>query len=210
MILRRSLLIVLAGAPLTACNTARSEPPRVAAVAANDSAASLVSNLPNEPHQRSPIDHPKRPPNLARQIVPYDGGEPPGTIVVSTRERRLYLVLSDGEAIRYPVGVGKYGDQWQGRTRVEGKHIEPAWSPPPEVKRDNPRVPNMIPGGWPGNPMGPRALTLSGGWQYAIHGTNRPDSIGTFTTYGCIRMFNEDIVDLFERVSVGTEVVVTR
>ncbi len=88
-------------------------------------------------------------------------------------------------------------------------HIDPAWSPPEEVKQDNPRLPDVIPGGSPANPMGPRDLTLSGGGQYAIHGTNRPHTVGTFASYGCIRMFNEDILDLFERVNVGTEVVVT-
>ena len=92
---------------------------------------------------------------------------------------------------------------------VDGKHVRPAWSPPAEVKRNNPRLPNVIAGGSPSNPMGVAALTLSGG-EYAIHGTNRPGSIGTYASYGCIRMHNHDIADLFERVSVGTPVVVTR
>ena len=148
-------------------------------------------------------------PASAREIVRYDGEVRPGTIVVKTSERRLYLVLSDGQAIRYPVAVGRTGKQWQGWAQVNGKHVEPAWSPPDEVRQDNPKLPDVIPGGAPNNPMGPRALTLSGG-EYAIHGTNRPSSIGTFASYGCIRMYNQDIVDLFERVGVGTEVVVTR
>jgi lipoprotein-anchoring transpeptidase ErfK/SrfK len=148
-------------------------------------------------------------PASAREIVRYSGEVRPGTIVVKTSERRLYLVLSDGQAIRYPVAVGRTGKQWQGWAQVNGKHVEPAWSPPDEVRQDNPKLPDVIPGGAPNNPMGPRALTLSGG-EYAIHGTNRPDSIGTFASYGCIRMYNQDIVDLFERVGVGTEVVVTR
>jgi lipoprotein-anchoring transpeptidase ErfK/SrfK len=148
-------------------------------------------------------------PASAREIVRYGGEVRPGTIVVKTSERRLYLVLSDGQAIRYPVAVGRTGKQWQGWAQVNGKHVEPAWSPPDEVRQDNPKLPDVIPGGAPNNPMGPRALTLSGG-EYAIHGTNRPDSIGTFASYGCIRMYNQDIVDLFERVGVGTEVVVTR
>src|SRR3954471_24895416 len=100
------------------------------------------------------------------------------------------------------------GKQWQGRSWVKGKHVNPAWSPPAEVRADNPRLPAVIPGGSPHNPMGPRALTLLWG-EYAIHGTNRPSSIGTFASYGCIRMYNQDILDLFERVSVGTPVVVT-
>ena len=148
-------------------------------------------------------------PASAREIVRYSGEVRPGTIVVKTSERRLYLVLSDGQAIRYPVAVGRAGKQWQGWAQVNGKHVEPAWSPPDEVRQDNPKLPDVIPGGAPNNPMGPRALTLSGG-EYAIHGTNRPSSIGTFASYGCIRMYNQDIVDLFERVGVGTEVVVTR
>jgi lipoprotein-anchoring transpeptidase ErfK/SrfK len=124
-------------------------------------------------------------------------------------ERKLYFVLGDGKAIRDPVGVGRAGKHWQGRAEIDGKHVDPAWAPPEEIKRDNPRLPDVIPGGSPRNPMGPRALTLSGGEQYAIHGTNRPHSVGTFATYGCIRMFNEDIIDLFDRVKVGTEVLVT-
>jgi lipoprotein-anchoring transpeptidase ErfK/SrfK len=148
-------------------------------------------------------------PASAREIVRYDGEVRPGTIVVKTSERRLYLVLGDGRAIRYPVAVGRTGKQWQGWAQVNGKHVQPAWTPPAEVRRDNPKLPNVIPGGAPNNPMGPRALTLSGG-EYAVHGTNRPSSIGTFASYGCIRMYNQDIVDLFERVGVGTQVVVTQ
>src|SRR3954467_14460072 len=133
----------------------------------------------------------------------------PGTIVVKRAERRLYLVLGDGTAIRYAVAVGKPGKQWQGKAQVKGKHVEPAWTPPVEVRADNPALPEVIPGGAPNNPMGVAAMTLSGG-EYAIHGTNRPDSIGKFASYGCIRMLNDDIADLFERVAVGTTVVVMR
>ena len=146
----------------------------------------------------------------AREIVPFDSpGLSPGTIVVKTNERRLYLVLRNGEAIRYPVGVGRAGKQWAGTSRVDGKYVRPAWAPPPEIKHDNPRLPDVIPGGSPHNPMGAAALTLEGG-DYAIHGTNQPGSIGRFVSYGCIRMSNQDIVDLYGRVSVGTPVVVTR
>lgn len=132
----------------------------------------------------------------------------PGTIVVKTRERRLYLVLDDGSAVRYPVGVGKPGKQWAGVTRIDGKYRQPAWSPPADVKRDNPSIPNVIAGGSPANPMGVAAMTLAGG-EYAIHGTNRPNSVGGYVSYGCVRMYNEDISDLYQRVSVGTAVVVT-
>jgi lipoprotein-anchoring transpeptidase ErfK/SrfK len=149
-------------------------------------------------------------PASAREVVAYNGDATMGAIVIHTKERRLYWVRGDGTAIRYRVAVGKTSKQWLGEVRVDGKHVAPAWSPPDEIKRDNPALPDVIPGGSPRNPMGARALTLSGGGQYAIHGTNRPESIGTFASYGCFRMLNDDIVDLFERVSVGTPVLVRR
>src|SRR3954453_12422722 len=119
-----------------------------------------------------------------REVVRYNAEVQPGTIVVKTAERRLYLVLGDGEAIRYPVAVGRPGKQWQGKAQVSGKYVQPAWTPPAEVKADNPKLPDVIPGGAPKNPMGVAAMTLSGG-EYAIHGTNKPESIGTFASYGC-------------------------
>jgi len=142
----------------------------------------------------------------AREVVPFSGYSP-GTIVVNTSQRRLYYVVEDGRAVRYPVGVGKPGKQWFGQAMIDGKYRYPAWSPPAVVRRDNPSLPSVIPGGSPGNPMGVAALTLSGG-EYAIHGTNRPGSIGGFVSYGCIRMYNDDISDLFGRVTVGTPVIV--
>jgi lipoprotein-anchoring transpeptidase ErfK/SrfK len=142
-------------------------------------------------------------------VVSFIGDYSPGTIVVRTNERRLYLVVDPGHAVRYPVGVGKSGKQWAGTTRIDGKYQNPAWSPPAEVKRDVPSLPDVIPGGSPHNPMGVAAMTLAGG-EYAIHGTNRPGSVGGFVSYGCIRMLNPDISDLYQRVSVGTTVVVTR
>ena len=193
MISRRTLLIALASAPAAACSTVPTEPPKVAAT--GDLEGTYV------------VAQPKPRSGRARQIVPYAGGERPGTVVIRTSERRLYLVVADGQAIRYPVGVGKAGKQWEGRAQIDGKHVEPAWSPPAEVKRDNPRLPDVIPGGAPNNPMGARALTLNLD-EYAIHGTNRPSSIGTYASYGCIRMLNEDIVHLYEQVSIGTRVVV--
>jgi lipoprotein-anchoring transpeptidase ErfK/SrfK len=141
-------------------------------------------------------------------VVGFRGDYSPGTIVVKTGERRLYLILDQDHAVRYPVGVGKAGKQWAGTTRIDGKYRNPAWSPPAEVKRDKPSMPDVIPGGSPHNPMGVAAMTLAGG-EYAIHGTNMPGSVGGFVSYGCIRMYNEDITDLYQRVSVGTSVVVT-
>src|SRR3954465_14626713 len=149
-------------------------------------------------------------PAFARgEVVPYRADVPSGTIVVSTNERRLYLVLGQGRALSYPVGVGRAGRQWAGRSMIDSKRIAPAWGPPPDIKRDNPGLPDIIPGGSPKNPMGAAALTLSGG-QYAIHGTNNPGSIGGYVSYGCIRMYNQDVVDLYSRVSVGATVMVVR
>ena len=146
----------------------------------------------------------------ARSIVSFrDARYSPGTIVVKTSQRRLYYVLGNGRAVSYRVGVGKRGKRWTGRTMISGKHLKPDWSPPADVKRDIPRLPRVIRGGSRRNPMGAAALTLSGG-QYAIHGTNRPGSVGRFVSYGCIRMYNRDILDLYRRVGVGTTVIVTR
>jgi lipoprotein-anchoring transpeptidase ErfK/SrfK len=140
----------------------------------------------------------------ARALAGYE----PGTIVVKTSERKLYYVLGNGQHRVYPVAVGRPGKVWSGVTTIEGKFIRPAWSPPAEIRRDRPNIPDVIPGGAPENPMGAAALTLSGGGEYAIHGTNAPSSIGRSASYGCIRMHNEDIMDLYQRVSVGTRVIV--
>lgn len=145
----------------------------------------------------------------AREAVPFNDGFAPGTIVVKTTERKLYFVTGNGQALRYPVGVGKRGMAWEGETYIDGMHRNPAWAPPAVVRRDKPHLPAVIPGGSPSNPMGVAALTLSGG-EYAIHGTNAPSSIGGFVSYGCIRMHNADISDLYSRVRVGTPVVVLR
>jgi lipoprotein-anchoring transpeptidase ErfK/SrfK len=132
-----------------------------------------------------------------------------GTIVVKTSERKLYFVLENGETIAYPVGVGKAGRAWTGVGYINGKFLRPAWSPPADVKREKPSLPDVIPGGSSENPMGAAAMTLSVD-QYAIHGTNRPESIGGFVSFGCIRMHNQDVLDLYQRVKVGTPVVVLR
>jgi len=132
-----------------------------------------------------------------------------GTIVIRTGERRLYYFVGAGEAIRYPVGVGRAGMQWSGTAVINGKYIEPAWSAPASIRRDYRSLPSVVPGGTSHNPMGAAAMTLSGG-EYAIHGTNAPGTIGGFVSHGCIRMYNEDIMDLYGRVGVGTRVVVTR
>jgi lipoprotein-anchoring transpeptidase ErfK/SrfK len=133
-----------------------------------------------------------------------------GTIVIRTSQRRLYFELGSGRAISYPVAVGRSGMQWSGTVYIDGKYIEPAWTAPASIRRDYSKDPAVIPGGSPHNPMGVAAMTLSGGGQYAIHGTNQPNLIGRFVSHGCIRMYNPDVSDLFRRVSVGTPVVVTR
>jgi len=143
------------------------------------------------------------------EMVPFRGEASPGTIVVRTSERRLYLVLGEGRALSYPVGVGRAGRQWAGRAVISGKHVKPAWAPPPDIAKARPGMARVHEGGSPSNPMGAAALTLSGG-DYAIHGTNDPSSIGGFVSYGCIRMYNADITDLYGRVGIGTPVIVTR
>jgi lipoprotein-anchoring transpeptidase ErfK/SrfK len=148
-------------------------------------------------------------PACARELIGFSDTTPAGTIVVRTSERRLYYVVGPGRAMRYPVGVGKAGRQWAGSTYIDGKYLHPAWSPPYAVKHDKPSLPDYIPGGARNNPMGVAAMTLNGG-EYAIHGTNKPSSVGHFVSYGCIRMYNEDIVDLYGRVGIGTPVVVTQ
>jgi lipoprotein-anchoring transpeptidase ErfK/SrfK len=144
----------------------------------------------------------------ARETVQFASLYSPGTIIISQRAHRLYYVVGPDLAIAYPVGVPKRGKDWSGYARVAGKYVEPAWSPPAAVKRDHPELPDLIAGGSPHNPMGARALTLDRD-EIAIHGTNMAmrASVGTAASYGCIRMLNEDVIDLYERVAVGTPVV---
>jgi lipoprotein-anchoring transpeptidase ErfK/SrfK len=138
-----------------------------------------------------------------RSLVAFSGFAP-GTIVVKTSERSLYFVIDQQRALRFPVGVGRTGKTWTGLAQVEGKFVKPAWQAPPELGGGP-----VIPGGAANNPMGAAALTLRGG-EYAIHGTNRPESIGRFVSAGCIRMHNRDIVELYSLVGVGTPVLVER
>jgi lipoprotein-anchoring transpeptidase ErfK/SrfK len=133
----------------------------------------------------------------------------PGTIVIKTSDRKLHLVLGRGQVITYSIAVGKAGKTWTGVAYIDGKFLRPAWSPPLEIRLDKPGMPTVIPAGAPENPMGAAAMTLSVD-EYAIHGTNNPSSIGTFASYGCFRMYNHDVLDLFARVDVGTRVVVLK
>jgi lipoprotein-anchoring transpeptidase ErfK/SrfK len=145
----------------------------------------------------------------ARTIVDYKGISK-GSIVINTSERRLYLGLGKNKAVRYKVGVGRADKQWSGKRRITGKRLKPAWSPTAEILRDNPNMPRVYPSGSPRNPMGAAVLLLSGKGQYAIHGTNKPKSVGGFVSYGCIRMYNEDIKHLYSRVRWGTKVIVLK
>ena len=141
----------------------------------------------------------------AREIVAFDN-TPPGAIIIRNRERALYFTLGGGRALRYPIAVGKQAKQWVGTTMVERKVPFPVWQPPAVVRADSPHLPAVIPPG-PKNPLGTRALVLARP-EYAIHGTNAPGSIGHDASYGCFRMFNHDVEDLFQRVGVGTPVYV--
>ena len=136
--------------------------------------------------------------------VEYSGGASPGTIVVQTSERTVLLVIGDAKAIKYTAGVGQAGKQWFGTTRIVSKHIRPAWGPPRGMRGNRPD--RVIPGGSPRNPMGAAALVLADN-ELAIHGTNDPSSIGNFVSWGCVRLQNEEILDLYSRVEVGTRVI---
>ncbi|BCJ91708.1 hypothetical protein IZ6_24430 [Terrihabitans soli] len=141
-----------------------------------------------------------------RQVVEYNGGEAPGSIIIDTRTRFLYLVQADGTALRYGVGVGRDGFQWTGTHKISNKQEWPKWFPPAEMRQRRPDLPEMMEGG-PENPLGARALYL-GSTLYRIHGSNEPWTIGQAVSSGCFRMTNDDVEDLYERVPVGTTVKV--
>jgi lipoprotein-anchoring transpeptidase ErfK/SrfK len=145
-------------------------------------------------------------PRYQKQVVSYDGAEKPGTIIVDTPRRFLFLVQEDGKAIRYGIGVGRPGFTWAGVKSVTRKAEWPDWVPPKEMLARRPDLPHFMAGG-PENPLGARALYL-GSSLYRIHGSNEPWTIGQAVSSGCIRMRNEDVVDLYERVKVGTRVIV--
>jgi len=145
-------------------------------------------------------------PRYVKQEIHYDGKEAAGTVIINTRERLLYLVQDGGKAIRYGIGVGRPGFTWSGVHHISQKREWPDWTPPDEMLRRRPDLPRHMPGG-PDNPLGARAMYL-GSTLYRIHGSNEPWTIGTAVSSGCIRMRNEDVVDLYSRVKVGTKVVV--
>jgi len=141
-----------------------------------------------------------------RQLVFFRTVEPPGTIVVLTSQRFLYVVQGNNRALRYGIGVGREGFQWAGLQKISRKAEWPDWTPPPEMIDRQPYLPRFMAGG-PGNPLGARALYL-GGTIYRIHGTNQPQTIGHAVSSGCFRLVNQDVIDLYDRVPVGTKVVV--
>jgi lipoprotein-anchoring transpeptidase ErfK/SrfK len=163
--------------------------------------ASSDDPLPDQQRSDDRID-----PRLLRQEVGYNGTEPPGTIVIDTSNHYLYLVQPEGRAIRYGIGVGRAGFTWSGKHSISAKREWPDWVPPDEMIKRQPYLPHFVAGG-PNNPLGARALYL-GSTLYRIHGSNEPWTIGRNVSSGCIRMRDADIIDLYERVKVGTKVVV--
>jgi lipoprotein-anchoring transpeptidase ErfK/SrfK len=168
-----------------------------------EQAAPQVQAAPQDDEDSTTAELPAR---LKRQIVAYQTREAPGTIIVDTPNTHLYYVLGGGRAVRYGIGVGRDGFTWSGVKSVTRKAEWPDWTPPPEMIARQPYLPRHMAGG-PGNPLGARAMYL-GGTVYRIHGTNAPSTIGTHVSSGCIRLTNEDVKDLYARVSVGAKVIV--
>lgn len=203
---RRLVLGLLVIAPLAACNS------RGPVNVADDDAAWYTGTMPDKPFDVPLVDKSRLDPKYRRQVVRYTGPEKPGTIVVDIDNRQIALVQEDGTAIQYGVGVGKAGFSWKGEARVARKGVWPDWSPTVTMVSLNPDLPRTRKGGLD-NPLGARALYLYQGNRdtlFRIHGTNEPWSIGEQLSSGCVRMLNEDIVDLYERVPVGTQVLVKR
>jgi lipoprotein-anchoring transpeptidase ErfK/SrfK len=162
-----------------------------------------LMQAPQTDDDSAAIEQPQR---FKRQVVSYATREAPGTIIIDTPNTYLYYVLGNGQAIRYGIGVGRDGFTWSGVQTVTRKAEWPAWTPPAEMIARQPYLPRHMAGG-PGNPLGARAMYL-GGTIYRIHGTNMPETIGTQVSSGCIRLTNQDVSDLYSRVSVGTKVIV--
>jgi lipoprotein-anchoring transpeptidase ErfK/SrfK len=159
-----------------------------------------------EPAPADERDDAKRAPRLQRQIVDYASKEAPGTVIIDTPHTFLYYVLGNGKAMRYGIGVGREGFTWSGVRSVERKAEWPDWYPPAEMLSRQPYLPRMTAGG-PGNPLGARAMYIAG-TQYRIHGTNAPSTIGKHVSSGCIRLTNDDVIDLFNRVQIDAKVIV--
>jgi lipoprotein-anchoring transpeptidase ErfK/SrfK len=143
-----------------------------------------------------------------REIVRFSPQFAAGEIVVSFGDRRLYFVTQPGQAISYPIAIPREEDRWAGVTKITSKRVDPSWTPTPTMMAENPRLPRWVPGGHPMNPLGVRALYL-GSSAYRIHGTDAPWTIGTAVSKGCIRLYNQDVLDLYPRAQVGAKVTVT-
>ena len=155
---------------------------------------------------QEPSENPEQPAQFRRQIVDYRTGAPAGSIIIDTPHTYLYFILGGDKAIRYGIGVGREGFTWSGVKTIERKTEWPDWIPPADMLQRQPYLPRFMAGG-PGNPLGARAMYLAG-TVYRIHGTNAPDTIGKQVSSGCIRMLNQDVIDLYERARVGTKVIV--
>jgi lipoprotein-anchoring transpeptidase ErfK/SrfK len=178
----------------------------VSCVTASSPALAQRLDVGDQPGYVPTASEEELPPEYRRQVVFFRSNEAPGTIVVHTSERFLYVVQGNGRALRYGIGVGRDGFQWQGLQRISRKQEWPDWTPPPEMIARQPYLPRFMAGG-PGNPMGARALYL-GGTVYRIHGTNQPHTIGSAVSSGCFRLTNPEVIDLYERIPVGTKVVI--
>jgi len=162
--------------------------------------------IEDQPGYEPSADDEQLDPQYQRQLVFYRTSEAPGTIIIQTAERYLYLVQGANRAMRYGIGVGRDGFQWQGLVKISRKQEWPDWRPPPEMIERQPYLPRFMAGG-PGNPLGARAMYL-GATVYRIHGTNQPQTIGSAVSSGCFRLVNPDVIDLYDRVPVGTKVIV--
>ena len=178
----------------------------VASASAQAQGGRDMTNMMDQPGYVPTATEEQLDPAMERQAVFFRTVEQPGTIIVHTSERYLYLVQGNNRAIRYGIGVGRDGFQWAGLQRIYRKSEWPDWTPPPEMIERQPYLPRFMAGG-PGNPMGARALYI-GETVYRMHGTNQPQTIGSAVSSGCFRLVNPDIIDLYERVPVGTKVVV--
>jgi lipoprotein-anchoring transpeptidase ErfK/SrfK len=203
-VLRRKALLTAAGFLIATLAVSGDASAQTLGYAAGPAWSSPPSNLPSGGATND--EDAVLPAHLKKSIVAYDTREAPGTIVIDTGNTYLYYVLGGGRAVRYGVGVGRDGFTWSGVQSVSRKAEWPDWIPPAEMIARQPYLPRWVAGG-PGNPLGARAMYL-GGSAYRIHGTNDPSTIGKFVSSGCIRMTNEDVIDLFSRVDIGTRVVV--
>ena len=193
----------MAAAAALTCNVANAEP--LVAFLTPPAPAQVAPQV-QQPAPADENDDAQLDPRLQRQIVSYSGREAPGTVIIDTPHTYLYYVLGGGEAIRYGIGVGREGFTWSGVKSVERKAEWPDWYPPAQMLARQPYLQRMTAGG-PGNPLGARAMYIAG-TQYRIHGTNAPSTIGRQVSSGCIRLTNEDVIDLYNRVQIGAKVIV--